>query len=155
MSLYRAFVKTVSTFFFVGYLPLIPGTFGSLAGLVVYYAVRNNPGLFMGVITGALFLGWWAADEMEKLLKKKDAGCIVIDEVCGILISLLFIPYSPKFVFLAFFLFRVLDTLKPYPAGPSQKLKGGIGVMIDDVIAGIYTNIILQLLWRLVSLRTS
>ncbi len=86
---------------------------------------------------------------MEELLKKKDPGCIVIDEVMGMLIALSFLPAEPKIIVLAFFIFRILDTLKPFPAGRLQNLHGAIGIMGDDLVAGAYTNIVLQLILNL------
>lgn len=86
---------------------------------------------------------------MEKLLNKKDPGCIVIDEVMGMLIALSFLPPEPKIIILAFFMFRILDTLKPYPAGRLQNMHGAVGVMGDDLVAGLYANIVLQVILRL------
>jgi len=91
----------------------------------------------------------------EKIFNKKDAGCIVIDEVSGMLLSLIFIPYDIKLVILAFILFRILDALKPFPLDRLQSLNGSIGIMSDDIVAGLYTNIILQVALRLVSFKTS
>ena len=83
---------------------------------------------------------------MEKLLNKKDPGCIVIDEVAGMLIALSFMPYDFKIIILGFFFFRILDTFKPYPAGRIQNWHGSAGVIGDDLVAGIYTNILLQII---------
>ncbi|MFA5311118.1 MAG: phosphatidylglycerophosphatase A [Candidatus Omnitrophota bacterium] len=148
-------VKILSTFFYVGYLPLIPGTFASLAGILVYiliqgYALNHALVALLITITGFLVSG-----PAEKAMQRKDPPCIVIDEVAGMLLSLLFLPYDIRIVALAFILFRLLDTLKPYPAGPLEKLKAGAGIMADDLIAGIYTNIILQVVLRAISFRAS
>lgn len=89
------------------------------------------------------------------MLNKKDASCIVIDEVCGMLLSLIFLPYNIKIVVLAFILFRILDALKPFPLDRLQRLKGGPGIMADDLVAGLYTNIILQIVLKLVSFKAS
>lgn len=91
----------------------------------------------------------------ERIFNKKDARCIVIDEVGGIFLSLIFVPYAIKLALLAFVVFRILDALKPYPAGYLQNLRGSLGIMGDDIIAGIYTNIILQVVLRLASFRVS
>jgi phosphatidylglycerophosphatase A len=141
---YRILVRIISTVFFVGYLPLIPGTFGSLAGLGIYLLVRHDPFVIFALACGVSALGFWASDRMEGIVGKKDASCIVIDEVSGIFISFLFVRFEWRFVILGFFLFRLFDTLKPYPAGRLQRLRGGNGIMIDDIIAGIYTNLVLQ-----------
>lgn len=146
---------TFSTFFYLGYLPLIPGTFGSLAGIFLFYLVKDNPGIYVLLILFTLALGFWLSGRVERITHKKDPSCVVIDEVCGMLLSLIFIPAQPKFIILAFFLFRLLDTLKPYPADKLQRLRGGVGIMSDDIVAGFYTNLILQVVLRLVSLRIS
>lgn len=86
---------------------------------------------------------------------EKDPGCIVIDEVCGMLLSLAFLPPDPGLVIFAFLVFRIMDTLKPYPAGVLQRLKGSVGIMSDDIVAGFYTNIILQLILKLASFNSS
>ncbi|MDP2938282.1 MAG: phosphatidylglycerophosphatase A, partial [Candidatus Omnitrophota bacterium] len=91
----------------------------------------------------------------EKIFNKKDAGCIVIDEVAGMLLALIFIPYDIKLVIMAFILFRILDALKPFPLDRLQNLTGSIGIMSDDIVAGFYTNIILQIVFRLVAFKTS
>jgi len=91
----------------------------------------------------------------EKIFNKKDAGCIVIDEVSGMLLSLIFIPYDIKLVIMSFILFRILDALKPFPLDRLQSLTGSTGIMSDDIVAGLYTNIILQVALRLISFKTS
>ena len=90
---------------------------------------------------------------MEKLLNKKDPGCVVIDEVAGMLLALSFMPYDFRIIFLGFIIFRILDTLKPYPAARLQNMHGAVGVMGDDLVAGIYTNIVLQVILKLSCLR--
>lgn len=141
----------LSTFFYVGYLPFIPGTFGSLAGILLFCLIKGS---VLGTVALAFFLlisGFLLAGEAEKIINQKDARCIVIDEVSGMLLSLMFVPYDLKLVALAFLLFRILDSLKPYPAGLLQELRGSAGIMSDDIIAGLYTNIIIQLVLKLAS----
>ena len=155
MNPYNFLVTILVTFFYVGYLPFIPGTFGSLAGIGLFCLIKDSPGInilftFLLIILGFLFTG-----KAEKIMNKKDARCIVIDEVSGMLLALLFIPYDLKLVVIGFFLFRIFDSLKPYPVGRLEKLHGSLGIMGDDIMAGIYTNIILQVVFRLVSFRGS
>ena len=88
-------------------------------------------------------------------MQKKDPSCVVIDEVCGMLLSLIFLPYNIKLVIIAFLIFRILDTLKPFPVGRLERMKGGPGIMLDDIAAGIYTNIILQVVVIGTSFRAS
>lgn len=148
-------VLALATFFYIGYLPFIPGTFGSIAGVLIFYLIKNSILIYALSICTLIIIGFLVSGEAEKILDKKDASCIVIDEVSGMLLSLAFLPYDIRLVITAFFLFRILDTLKPYPAGPLQRLKGSCGVMSDDIVAGLYTNIILQAVARLVSFRAS
>ncbi|MBU1726323.1 MAG: phosphatidylglycerophosphatase A [Candidatus Omnitrophica bacterium] len=148
-------ILSITSCFGLGFLPFIPGTFGSLAGLFLYYLLRYNTGIHLLVTILILLLGFFLSGVSERILNKKDARCIVIDEVGGMLISFLFLPYDIKFLIIGFFLFRLFDCLKPYPVGRLERLKGGIGVMSDDIIAGIYANIVLQLVFRLASFKIS
>lgn len=144
----------LGTFFYIGYLPLIPGTFGSLAGLVLFYAVKHNPAAYLLLALALTGLGFLFCGRAERITGQKDARPIVLDEVSGMFLSLVCLPYYNPAVFItAFCLFRILDAFKPYPAGPLEKLKGSIGIMGDDLVAAIYTNIILQVVLRLASLR--
>ncbi|MDD5561165.1 MAG: phosphatidylglycerophosphatase A [Candidatus Omnitrophica bacterium] len=149
-ALSNLLVKTISTFFFVGYLPLIPGTFGSIAGIGIFYLFNGRSWAgYLLLIFCIMILGLLTSGRAEKLLNRKDPGCIVIDEVMGMLVALSFLPHDPKIIILAFFIFRILDTLKPFPAGRLQNMHGAVGVMGDDLVAGIYANIVLQLILRL------
>jgi phosphatidylglycerophosphatase A len=145
----------LSTFFYVGYLPLVPGTFGSLAGLTIYLFLKNNPQLYLFITAILVFLGYAISGKAERIIGTKDARYIVIDEVCGMLICFLFLPFNAKLVIAGFFLFRLLDTLKPFPGGRLERYKGSVGIMSDDIVAGIYTNIILQVVFRLASFKIS
>lgn len=133
----------------------MPGTFGSLAGLFLYYFVKHNSFMHMLLTLTLIIIGLLTAGRAERIFNRKDAGCIVIDEVSGMLLSLIFIPYDIRLVIIAFVLFRILDTFKPYPSDRLQSLRGGRGVMSDDILAGLYTNIILQVALRLVSFKIS
>jgi phosphatidylglycerophosphatase A len=142
--------KAASTVFFIGKLPLMPGTFGSLAGVALFYLIRGaSPSAYFLFVSGIIILGLITSGRTEKLLNKKDPGCIVIDEVAGILLALSFMPYDFKVIILGFLIFRILDTLKPYPAGRLQNLHGAVGVMGDDLVAAVYTNIVLQIIIKL------
>jgi len=100
-------------------------------------------------------MGFLVGGSAEKMFGKKDSKFIVIDETSGMLLSLILIPYNYKFVILGFFLFRILDTLKPYPAGRFENLKGSLGIMCDDLVAAVYTNLILQVVLRWASFKIS
>jgi len=153
--MFKFLTKIISTFFYVGYFPLIPGTAGSLAGILVYFLVKDNPLVYILTLAALLILGFLASGRAERLMGKKDPPCVVIDEVCGMLLSLLFLPYNIKLVIIAFFIFRLLDTLKPFPAGRLERLKGSLGIMTDDLAAGIYTSIILQVILMLTSFKAA
>lgn len=153
--MFRSLVKTIGTFFYVGYFPLIPGTAGSLAALLLFFLIRSNPAVYLITTLILLALGLSVSGLAERMIGRRDPPCIVIDEVCGMLISLMFLPYDIKIVIAAFFVFRLLDTLKPWPIGWFERLKGGWGIMSDDIIAGIYTNLILQAALMSTSLRGS
>jgi phosphatidylglycerophosphatase A len=142
-------VKTTSTFFYIGYLPFIPGTFASLAGLFIFMLIRNC--LFTQLVFTFCFLtlGFLTSGQAERLLNQKDAKFIVIDEVAGMFLSLLFLPCDLRIFLIAFFIFRILDTLKPFPAERIQNLHGSVGIMGDDIIAGLYTNVTLQIVFRI------
>ena len=156
MPFSKSISKIISTFFYVGYLPLMPGTFGSLAGLFLFYLIKDNIFIYALLTLFLIILGFLVSGRMEEITRKKDATCIVIDEVSGMLLGLLFLPYyNIEVVVIAFIFFRLLDTFKPFPCDRLQKLKGGVGVMFDDIAAAIYTNIILQVVLRLASFRAS
>jgi phosphatidylglycerophosphatase A len=147
--------KTIASVFFIGYLPLVPGTFGSMAGVGLFYLIKDagKPIYLLSVIC-VIILGLLTSGRLEKLLNKKDPSCIVIDEVMGMLIALSFMPPDLKIIILGFVIFRILDTLKPYPAERLQHMHGAFGIMGDDLVAGIYTNIVLQVILKLASAKT-
>lgn len=145
--------KIISTFFGVGYFPKAPGTMGSLAALIVYWVCPeiNSLQLVM-IILGITGIGIVSATLTENEMKSKfgkdkgiDPGIIVIDEVIGMLIALIAVPKATIFLIAAFILFRIFDIAKPYPIRRIEKLQGGWGIVFDDVIAGIYANIVLQI----------
>jgi phosphatidylglycerophosphatase A len=148
----------------VGYLPLAPGTWGSLLAVGFYLFVRitiswhptDTPAIVtpLGFLIGELlvisvvtFLGIWAASRSERVLKMKDPQKVVVDEVAGQLIALLPLPLTrigpwPILVIIAFVFFRFFDIVKPYPARRFESLDGGLGIMADDVVAGVYAAVL-------------
>jgi phosphatidylglycerophosphatase A len=141
-----------ATFFHIGDLPVAPGSAASAAALAVAYFVHSWPVLYIAV--GVLFtvIGFMASGQVEKLIGKKDPGCIVIDEAAGIMISFLFIPMTWPVMLTGFFLFRAFDMFKIYPANKFEAMGGSYGIMMDDVMAGIYTNIVLQIAVRVIGI---
>ena len=143
-------VKFITSFSYMGHSPFMPGTVGSLGGLIVYFLVKNNDVLYAFSILFLFVLGVTFAGEAERIYKRKDARMIVIDEACGMLLALFFVPSHLFSVIFGFFLFRIFDILKPPPAKRLERLAGSLGIMFDDIIAAFYTNMILQVLTRLV-----
>ena len=129
--------------FGIGFIPIASGTFGSLGGIVIGYILYYiNINLLYFVIPVLFILGVFCSNVYQKQTGEKDSSIIVIDEVVGQLIAMLFIIDNPLFVFISFILFRIFDIFKPWPASyADSKIKGGLGVMLDDVIAGIYALI--------------
>lgn len=148
-------IKILSTFFYVGYLPFIPGTFASIVGVGLFYLIKDKFVAYLVSTLTLVILGFLVAGKAEKIFGKKDAPCIVIDEISGVLLSLMFIPYDIRLVIVALIIFRLFDALKPYPIDSLQGLRGSLGIMCDDIVAAFYTNIILQVVLRLASLRIS
>jgi phosphatidylglycerophosphatase A len=144
----------IATCAHVGYAPVAPGTFGSAVGLVVYYLVRRqtSTAVELGAIALILVVGLWSATEAEHHFGGIDPGPVVIDEVIGMLITLALHPVNVVGAIIGFFIFRVLDVVKPWPARRLELLPGGFGVVLDDVMAGVYGNL---LLWGLVRLLPS
>ena len=135
-----------------GYFPIAPGTVGSAVGLLVYLLVwwTQSPLVEVALIAAAFLAGTWAATHAERFFGGIDPGPVVIDEVLGMLVTLAFIPVGIPGAVAGFFLFRVFDVIKPYPANRLEKFHGGFGIMADDAMAGVYANLSLRLLiWLL------
>jgi phosphatidylglycerophosphatase A len=143
------FIATVG---YCGYFPFAPGTVGSAAGLVVYLLVwwTGSSIVEVGLIAALFAAGVWAGTTAERYFGGVDPGPIVLDEVVGMLITLAFIPVGWSGAVAGFFLFRIYDIIKPYPAGRLEALHGGLGVMADDAMAAVYANLSLRLtMWLL------
>lgn len=133
----------------VGYSPIAPGTAGSLLALIILWLVPfSSVSLAIAVVVLA-GVGGWAAGRAERLLGGKDPAPVVIDEIAGMFLSVLPFPRSLGLLLAAFLLFRVLDIVKPFPIRQCQVLSGGLGVILDDLLAGAYT---LGILWVLLAL---
>ncbi|MDP2980856.1 MAG: phosphatidylglycerophosphatase A [Candidatus Omnitrophota bacterium] len=137
----------IASVFYIGYLPVAPGTLGSLAALALYYFICNNTIIMSAVILIVITLGFMTAGKVEKLFGEKDPGEIIIDEFGGMLISLYRIPPTMGYVVTGFLLFRFFDIVKPRPIRNLEKLKGSLGIMSDDLIAGVYANMALQVVY--------
>ena len=140
----------LATWFGAGLFPKTPGTAGSLAALPFAYAINYYLGFIgLGVaIAIVVVIGIWAAHRYSTHTNSKDAGAIVIDEVAGQWLTLLLIPPDILFYAIGFVLFRIADIVKPWPISwIDQRIKGGLGVMLDDLLAGGLAAIILWNIW--------
>jgi len=138
-----------STVLGVGYAPIAPGTFGSAAGLIVWAMLPASAPLQLCVILFVFGLGVWCATAVAQHFRAADPGPVVIDEVLGMLITLWLNPVGWAGALAGFFLFRLLDIVKPFPARQLERLHGGLGVMADDAMAAIYANLVLRALLAL------
>jgi phosphatidylglycerophosphatase A len=138
----------IATCGYLGYVPVAPGTFGSAAGLVVLAAVRwsGSPALELAVIVLLFAVGVWSANAAERHFGGVDPAPVILDEVVGMLITLAFLPVTITGAIVGFLLFRLFDVVKPWPANRLEALHGGLGVMADDAMAGVYGNVAMRLL---------
>ena len=147
-------IMAVATCFYIGNIPKAPGTWGSVAALFLWLLFKDVPLTIYLAITAAVFvIGFFAAGSAEKILDSPDAGSIVIDEIVGMFITLILAPAHPAAWLLGLALFRLFDITKPFPVSWfDTHIHGGIGIMMDDVVAGIYAFISLQAIWYLFEL---
>jgi phosphatidylglycerophosphatase A len=142
-------LKNVATLGFIGYLPIAPGTWGTAAGLIFVALFPVSPVALLGIMVAVIIIGTIAADTAERLIGETDSGHIIIDEFVGFLVSVIFIPHTYGYLASAFLLFRFFDILKPFPIRQIEKaIRGGAGIIADDILAGIFTNAVLQL-WKM------
>lgn len=137
----------IASVFYIGYLPVAPGTLGSLAALILYYFVCRSAVFMTAVILIIIILGFITAGKVERMFGEKDPEEIIIDEFGGMLISLYRIPPTMGYVVTGFLLFRFFDIVKPKPIRSLEKLNGSLGIMSDDLIAGVYANMVLQVIY--------
>ena len=148
----RIFILAIATGAGSGYSPMASGTVGSIVGLALWLALVGLPPLgYAAAVVAVALLGIWAAGRASEIFRRHDDGRITIDEVAGMLVALLWLPARPEVAALAFVLFRVFDIWKPFPANAAERLPGGLGVMADDLVAGVYANLGGQLVWRLIA----
>ena len=148
----------IATSLGAGYFPVAPGTAGSVVGLALVIALRQSSlgaiglGLSLAAMAAVVFaLGVWSAGKAEKAFGRVDPGQVVIDEVLGQIITFIATPRIPRVGLIAgFILFRIFDIIKPFPAGRAERFPGGWGIMLDDVVAGFYSLIVLVILGRMI-----
>ena len=143
---YHTALTLVATIGFLGYSPFAPGTIGSLFALVLFFLTDVPMYAHFSIIVIGALLGIHASTVAEKILNEKDSKKIIIDEFIGFYVSVFYLPKTFGFVIAAFLLFRFFDILKPlFISKLERTLSNGLGVMADDILAGIYTNMILQI----------
>lgn len=139
-----------ATVFGIGFSPIAPGTAGTLVGLAVFWLLRPEITTHLILLAFVVVIGTIACHFAEKAFGTKDSGQIVIDEVAGYFATMLFLPMTPGYLIAGFFLFRLFDIIKPPPVRQVERgFSGGVGVMADDLAAGVYANLCMQL-WRMI-----
>lgn len=144
------FNKLISTFFYIGFVPKLPGTCGTLGAAILYYLINHfySPTsieislITLSIIIISVITSGYAVD----IFKSKDPLCVVIDEVAGLFVAMLFVPYSITNLIIAFLLFRLFDVWKPLFVRTFEKFPGGFGITMDDVGAGILANLLIQIM---------
>jgi phosphatidylglycerophosphatase A len=150
----RALIIFFATGAYSGYSPAAPGTAGSVIGLIVMWFVfaplwAYSPALALAVFAIAFVISCWIAGRAEIIFDEHDCPKIVLDEVLGMVATMFANPLTPLWMLAGFVIFRFFDIIKPFPASLiDRRLGGGSGVMLDDLVVGIYANIVLQILWR-------
>lgn len=143
----------LATLFGVGFLPLLGGSFASLIGVIFFYFLKDHLKYSLFTIL-VLTISFPLSTRAEKIFGEKDSKKIVIDDFAGMLLAFLFLPPRTTIIISGFVIFRLCDFLKVYPANRIERLNGGLGVVGDDLVAGIYTSIIIhlfRLIWHISS----
>ena len=142
-------IKFLATGFFVGYSKLVPGTLGTLLAVLLYLIMPSfSPSFYWILILILILGGTFICHRAEKLFDEFDSPRIVIDEICGYFITMAFLEKRIITIVLGFILFRFLDVVKVFPSRKLQKISGGFGIMIDDIYAGMLTNLFLHIIFR-------
>jgi phosphatidylglycerophosphatase A len=142
----RRLAVVLASGFGAGYFPVASGTLASALALPLAWWLAGSPVRYAIGLTLVLGVGWWAADGAEAELQEKDPHKVVIDEIAGMVIAVAALPRTIPIYVGAFLLFRLFDVWKPFPARQSQQFHGGVGIMLDDIIAAVYANILMQVL---------
>jgi len=145
----RPLILALASGFGTGYAPVASGTFGCLVGIPLFIALEplryTSVPLYLLTIAGFIAVACWIAGRAEEFYGEHDSGKIVIDEIVGYLAATLFLAPTFANIAVAFLIFRVLDVIKPYPANAiDARMPGGAGVVLDDVVSGLYTCLIMH-----------
>ena len=148
----------VATGGYAGYAPVAPGTVGSVVGLLVVVGLRyvDVPFLELGVLVGVTILGVWASGVGERHAGQEDPGIVVIDEIAGMLLTLIGVSLTWSTAIVGFLAFRMFDIFKPFPVSSAERLPSGTGIMADDLVAALYASLTLRLvIWAVPALALS
>ena len=137
--------EALATFFYIGKIPPAPGSLASIVGGLFWIYLQNNLLAFFVLLAVITIAGFWSSGITEKMQGEKDPSCIVIDEVAGAMIAFFMVPTTWPYLITSYFLFRAFDMFKLYPVNKFENLPGAVGVMADDLIAGIYANVTIHL----------
>ena len=154
MTLRKKIILFLSSGCLLGNMPFAPGSFGTLAGLPICWLLSSvDSSISFILIALTIPFAIWVAGEAEQILEKKDPGAIVIDEIVGMVLTLAGLPFNATTAGLGFVLFRVFDITKPFPIGfLERRFKGGTGIVLDDVAAGVIANITLRIILQLIDI---
>jgi len=147
----RFSVRFLASGFFSGHIPFAPGTCGTLVAIPLYLLLVGllQGWWYAGAVVALTLIAIWISGLAEKSYGRKDPPQVVIDEIVGFMLTMTAIPPSAMYIVMGFVLFRVFDILKPQPAGwINDRMRGGSGIVLDDIVAGLYANIVLQFLYR-------
>jgi len=147
----RFTVRFLASGFFTGHIPVAPGTCGTLAAIPLYLLLISTlqGWWYAGAVFAVTLFAIWISGLAEKIYGRKDPPQVVIDEIAGFLLTMTAIPPTAMYIVMGFVLFRLFDILKPQPAGwINSRMRGGSGIVLDDIVAGLYANIVLHFLHR-------
>jgi phosphatidylglycerophosphatase A len=142
-------MRTIATVGGIGYVPKIPGTLGSAVGLLVAWMLSGNPWHQAVGSMVAIALAFWSSGPTARILKQRDPPCVVIDELAGMMLAVVWIPVSWRTYLAGFLLFRLLDVTKPPPIHQLQRLPGCWGIVLDDLASGVAVHIFLRIFLNL------
>jgi phosphatidylglycerophosphatase A len=147
----RFSIRLIASGFFSGHIPFAPGTMGTIAAIPLYLLLVGNlqRWWYAGAVLALTLVAIWISGLAEKIYGRKDPPQVVIDEIAGFMLTMTAVPPRALYIVMGFILFRVFDILKPQPAAwINDRVRGGSGIVLDDIVAGLYANIILQFLYR-------
>lgn len=138
--------KIIATIFFIGYFPFAPGTMASAFAMAFLWFLKPSNAVILFILIVSFISGIFVSQKIQEQSQKKDPSCVVIDEFSGYLTAVVFFPLSWQNLLIGFVIFRFFDILKPPPIRQiERKLHGGLGIMIDDIIAGLMTNLLIRI----------